>query len=88
VLRFEIVIDPPESFPDIAAIQTIDYDWVSIGDQKYLLPVQADVRIASLDGVEIITTRNVIRFHGYQKYGSDVKIIEEDIVEDPPEPKP
>lgn len=88
VLRFEIVIDPPEGFRNIAASQLIDYDWVTIADQKYLLPIQADVRVAAPDGREVITTRNLIRFHGYQKYGSDVKIIEEDIVEDPPEPKP
>lgn len=88
VLRFEIVIDPPENYRNIAASQLIDYDWVTISDQKYLLPIQADVRITSPDRAEIVTTRNLIRFRGYQKYGTDVKIIEEDIIEDPPEPKP
>ncbi len=88
VLRFEIIIDPPEGFHKTAASQLIDYDWVTIADQKYLLPVQADVRISAPERSEIITTRNLIRFRGYQKYGTDVKIIEEDIIEDPPEQKP
>jgi hypothetical protein len=88
VLRFEIIIDPPEKFRSISASQLIDYDWVTIADQKYLLPVAADVRITSPERAEVVTTRNLIRFHGYQKYGTDVKIIEEDIVEDPPEQKP
>jgi hypothetical protein len=88
VLRFEIVIDPPEAYRHIAASQLIDYDWVTIADQKYLLPIQADVRITSPERTETVTTRNLIRFRGYQKYGTDVKIIEEDIIEDLPEGKP
>ena len=88
VLRFEIIIDPPATFRVVAASQLIDYDWVTIADQKYLLPVQADVRITSPERTEIVTTRNLIRFRGYQKYGTDVKIIEEDIIEDLPEEKP
>lgn len=88
VLRFEIIIDPPGNFRSIAASQLIDYDWVTIADQKYLLPIQADVRIASPVRTENVTTRNLIRFRGYQKYGTDVKIIEEDIIEDLPEEKP
>jgi len=87
VLRFEIIIDPPETFRTTAASQLIDYDWVTIADQKYLLPVEADVRISSPERAEVFTTRNLIRFRGYQKYGTDVKIIEEDIIEDLPEPK-
>jgi hypothetical protein len=88
VLRFEIVIDPPETFRDVAASQVIDYDWVTIADQKYLLPSQADVRISLPEITQLVTTRNLIRFRGYQKYGTDVKIIEEDIIEDLPEEKP
>ena len=88
VLRFEIIIDPPEKFRTTAASQVIDYDWVTIADQKYLLPIQADVRITAPDRLELVTTRNLIRFRGYQKYGTDVKIIEEDIIEDPPPEKP
>jgi hypothetical protein len=88
VLRFETVVDPPESFHTTAASQLVDYDWVSIADQKYLLPVQAEVLMTIPDNREIVTSRNLIRFHGYQKYGTDVKIIEEDIVDDPPPEKP
>lgn len=88
VLRIELVGDPPESFHNAGFSQIIDYDWVTIADQKYLLPVQSDVRMTAPESGELVTTRNLIRFHGYQKYGTDVKIIEEDIVDDPPPEKP
>lgn len=86
-LRFEIVIDPPTGYRNISASQMIDYDWVTIADQKYLLPVQADVQITLPERSEIVTTRNLIRFRGYQKYGTDVRILDDDVIEDLPEKK-
>lgn len=87
VLRIEDVsTEIARDFPVTASSSVIDYDWVTISDQKYLLPVRAEVQLTGRSGPEIIQTRNIIRFRGYQKYGSEVKIIEEDIVEDPPEP--
>lgn len=90
VLRFELNIDPPPTFRTTAASQFIDYDWVVIADEKYLLPLQADVRIIQPSRAgELIATRNLIRFRGYRKYGAEVKVIEEgDIIEDLPEDKP
>jgi hypothetical protein len=90
VLRLEMIAEMPANFPVSGVTNTIDYDWVTIADQRYLLPLRAESIIASLQGpqLSLFQTRNDTHFRGYQKYGSDVKIIEEDIVEDPPEEKP
>ncbi|MBV9960052.1 MAG: hypothetical protein JO360_16620 [Acidobacteria bacterium] len=90
VLRLEMVAEMPAGFPVSAVTNTIDYDWVTIADQRYLLPSQAESIVASMQGPQLtlFQTRNDTRFRGYQKYGSEVKVIEEDIVEDPPEQKP
>ncbi|MDQ6788807.1 MAG: hypothetical protein M3033_18550, partial [Acidobacteriota bacterium] len=88
VLRVEsAATELPESFPIRTATRTIDYDWVSISNQKYLLPALSDVRLTFRDKSEVYETRNVIRFKEYQKYGSEVKILDED-VEPAPEEKP
>ncbi len=90
VLRLEMIAEMPTNFPINGVTNTIDYDWVAIADQRYLLPTRAESVIASLQGpqLSLFQTRNDTRFRGYQKYGSDVKIIEEDIIEDMPEQKP
>ncbi|MGI8642038.1 MAG: hypothetical protein ACR2MG_19070 [Pyrinomonadaceae bacterium] len=86
VLRVEsAATEIPESFRIRSANRTIDYDWVTIADEKYLLPLLSDVRLTSRENSRIYETRNVIRFKDYQKYGSEVKILEEDEV---PEEKP
>jgi hypothetical protein len=66
-----------------SAKRLIDYDWASISGQKYLLPLISDVRLTHRESKNIFETRNVIRFKDYQKYGTDVTIVEEDNV--PPE---
>jgi hypothetical protein len=90
VLRFEqIAADIAPGFPITAASSTIDYDWVSINDQPYLLPLHADVLITSIYRGQVIQKRNEIRFRGYQKYGAELKVIDEidekDFPPDPPE---
>jgi hypothetical protein len=86
VLRVEsTAIGIPEDFPVTAASRTIDYDWVTISSEKYLLPLVSDVRLTSRYGREMYETRNVIRFKDYQKYGSEVKILDDDeVVEEAP----
>ena len=37
--------DIPSDFPCPTAKRNIDYDWVNISDQKYLLPLLSDVRL-------------------------------------------
>lgn len=79
VLRVESnATDIPSDFRVRAAKRTIDYDWVKINDEKFLLPLLSDVRLTSREGREIYETRNVIRFKEYQKFGSEVKILDDD----------
>lgn len=87
VLRLETAAtEIPEGFRIRAANRTIDYDWVTIADEKYLLPLLSEVRLTSRENRETYETRNVIRFKDYQKYGSEVKILDDD--EEVPEEKP
>jgi hypothetical protein len=79
VLRVESnATDIPVDFQVRAAKRTIDYDWVTISNEKYLLPLLSDVRLTSRDGKNTYETRNVIRFKEYQKFGSEVKILDDD----------
>lgn len=79
VLRVEsAATEIPEGFPVTAANRTIDYDWVTIADEKYLLPLLSDVRLTSRENRQMFETRNVIRFKEYQKFGSEVKILDDD----------
>jgi hypothetical protein len=85
VLRVESnATDIPIDFRVRAAKRTIDYDWVKINDEKYLLPLLSDVRLTSREGRETYETRNTIRFKEYQKFGSEVKILDDDVKEDKP----
>lgn len=87
VLRVEsAATEIPADFPIRAANRTIDYDWVTISNEKYLLPTLSDVRLTSRENRQMYETRNVIRFKDYQKYGSEVKILDDD--EEVPEEKP
>jgi len=89
VLRVESsATEIPEGFVIRAANRTIDYDWVTIADEKYLLPSLSDVRLTSRENRNLYETRNVIRFKEYQKYGSEVKILddEEEVPEEKPKP--
>ncbi len=89
VLRVEsAATEIPDDFPIRAANRTIDYDWVMINSEKYLLPTLSDVRLTSRESRQMYETRNVIRFKDYQKYGSEVKILDDDeeILEEKPKP--
>ncbi len=84
ILRIESeATDIPENFPVRTARRNIDYEWVKIVDGKYLLPSISDVRLTMRDRSKVFETRNLIRFKEYQKYGSEVKILDDD---DQPEP--
>jgi hypothetical protein len=78
----------PEAFPIRSARRVIDYDWVTISEERYLLPSLSDVRLTIRDGRQLYETRNVIRFKEYQKYGSEVKILDSDEEEIKEEQKP
>ena len=82
VLRIEdIATDVPADFPIRAKTSLTDYDWVTIAERQYLLPIAVDLRMTALtEGQgrgQLIQARNEIRFRNYQKYGTEVKIIED-----------
>lgn len=77
----------PDGFPIRSARRTIDYDWTSIADEKYLLPILSDVRLTFREQSKVFETRNLIKFTNYQKFGTDIVIGAED-VETPKQEKP
>ncbi len=92
VLRLEDIsteIDP--GFPITAASKVIDYEWVTINQQQHLLPSRAIVELTDKGHGQTIQTRNDILFRGYRKFGTEVKIIdidEKDFPPDKPEEEP
>jgi hypothetical protein len=95
ILRVErTATELPPDFPVTASEQAIDYDWVAIPSKgDYLLPSRAVLVMTAAEGGRVEQTRNDIRFRNYQKYGSELKIIDDDIIDDDapqdkPQPKP
>ncbi len=87
VLRFEqIATEIPNDFPIVAASSLIDYDWVTINERKYLLPTQSQILITSNQGSMMLQSRNDVRFRSYQKYGAELKVLDEIGEEDEPIP--
>lgn len=80
--------DIPPDFPCPTAKRNIDYDWVTISDEKYLLPLLSDVRLTVRDGGKTYETRNIIHFKNYQKYGSEVIIRDDDTPAEVKKPNP
>jgi hypothetical protein len=83
----------PRDFKVRAYTSTIDYDWVNIAGDKVLLPITSDNRFTSSDSyggqTKLFQDRNFIRFKNYQKYGSEVRILDDDVrVEPEPSPSP
>ncbi|CAN5420181.1 hypothetical protein BH10ACI2_BH10ACI2_05720 [soil metagenome] len=89
ILRVESeATEIPATFPVRSAKRSIDYDWVKIVDEKYLLPSVSDVRLTMREKANVYETRNLIKFKDYQKYGSEVKILDDDIKPEPDPIKP
>jgi hypothetical protein len=73
VLRIEIAArNLPRNFPLDTAESSIDYDFVMIGEQKVLLPAQADSLSCSRGTPDC--TKNHTEFHNYRKFGADTNI--------------
>lgn len=86
VLRLENIsteIDP--GFPITATSRIIDYDWVAINEQQHLLPTRAVVELTDRYRGQTEQTRNEILFRGYRKFGAEVKIIDVDEKDFPPD---
>jgi hypothetical protein len=91
VLRFEqIATEIPADFPITAASSLIDYDWVSINERKYLLPTHSEILLTTINPKFVLQSRNDVRFRSYQKFGAELKVIDEVGEDDEPgePPKP
>jgi hypothetical protein len=92
VLRFEqIATEIPPDFPITAASSTIDYDWVMINERKYLLPTHSQILVTTNAVKFIVQSKNDVRFRAYQKFGAELKVIDEVGEDDEPtesEPPP
>jgi hypothetical protein len=92
VLRFEqIATEIPPDFPITAASSLIDYDWVQINERKYLLPTHSEILLTTVNPKFVLQSRNDVRFRSYQKFGAELKVVDEvgeDDDEPPPPPKP
>jgi len=89
VVRFEqIATDIPGDFPITAASSLIDYDWVSINEHKYLLPTHSEILMTTNQSKFVVQSRNDIRFRSYQKFGAELKVIDEVGEDDTPPEKP
>jgi hypothetical protein len=92
ILRITLEPEPPASFPMQNVHQVLDYSFIDISGQKFLLPLFSEV-IMRADG---IGTRNEIEFRGYRKYSADTSIkfddsddtsVPEDQKHEQPQPK-
>ena len=89
VLRFEqIATEIPPDFPITAASSLIDYDWVTINERKYLLPTHSEILLTTMQPKFVLQSRNDVRFRNYQKFGAELKVVDEVGEDDEPPPKP
>jgi len=73
VLRIELAAQSmPRGFPLDQVESAVDYDYVFIGDAKYLLPVHSEA--LSCGRGTTGCTRNVIEFRNYKKFTADTSI--------------
>jgi hypothetical protein len=70
------------SFPVRQAATTLDYGAQDVGGKRYVLPLHAEVRLATGQ----IHTRNMVEFTGYRKFEGESTITFDD-PEPPPPPK-
>ena len=73
VLRIEMSAKRiPTDFPLDSGESTVDYDFVLLGDRKFLVPVHSEV-LSCQRGTRDCS-RNVIDFRNYRKFGADTSI--------------
>jgi hypothetical protein len=70
--------DLPKGFPTEATVMGVDYDYVSINGQDYLMPVSAELRVRQTHHQAVL---NTIEFRDYKKYGSAMKILDYKAIE-------
>lgn len=70
VLRIVAEADLPASFPVRESSTMLDYDFTSISGKRFLVPLRADVRMAT----DHLHTRNVVAFREYRKLTAESTI--------------
>lgn len=74
VIRIELSHhEIPAGFPVSLAENAVEYDWVTIAEKEYLMPVEAEVLLG--EDRHAFYTKNVIRFENYRKFEVGVKIL-------------
>ena len=83
VLRIEYKLtDIDPNFAVKAVTKSIEYEMVEIAGENHLMPTVSDFRGTVESGGRRFESRNLIRFRNYQKYGTDVRILDDDIKPD------
>ncbi len=73
VLRIELSArNMPRAFALDTVESAVDYDYVPIGDGRFLLPVHSEA--LSCERGTSICSRNVIDFRNYRKFGADTSV--------------
>jgi hypothetical protein len=73
VLRIELSArNMPRAFPLDTVESAVDYDFVLLGENKFLLPVHSEA--LSCERGTKLCSRNVIDFRNYKKFGADTSI--------------
>jgi hypothetical protein len=81
VLRIELAArNMPKAFPLDTVESAIDYDFVAIGDAKFLLPVHSEA--LDCERGTKSCSRNVIDFRDYKKFTADTSISFDDAAPD------
>jgi hypothetical protein len=65
-------VDVPAGFPIRKAETILDYDFVEIGANKYLVPLKAKVLMRTTDNIK---TKNEEEFTLYRKFGTESNIV-------------
>lgn len=72
--------DIQRGFPITLAESAVEYEWIKVGEQKYLLPVFAEVLLGS--DINRTYSRNVIELKNYKVFETGIKLI---LDKDPPQ---
>lgn len=74
VLRIEqSAEDFQRGFPITLAESAVEYEWIKVGEQKFLMPVSAEVLLGS--DINRTYSRNVIELKNYRVFDTDMKMI-------------
>ena len=74
VMRIEMqTLNMPEDFPIDLVETAVDYDYVNLGTERFLLPVRSEN--LSFQRASSISSKNVVEWRNYHKYLGESKII-------------